>query len=428
MKDDLEPRKKITYGRIKLGNKYPFFEHLAYSLKVVESEQFPTIAVSENGVLKYNTDFLNNRRRDDLLFLLSHEVLHMVLKHHYAAKQIIEKEKIDNDLTDKDSELNYYKKLVMTAADYVVNGILRKEDLTIDLGENFDIFYDKRFENMSLEEVYKFLKETDDESLLPPPDINIGELLGGTGSGEEIGEGEYVSVPIDEFDDESDIENDNIPGGEDPKEVWEEKMMEAYNYMKDRGIESSNVSELINDLHTEKINWKAYLRKRLRSLCKTKYNTLRPSRRGIVHNYHLPSIEGRSISVVVALDTSGSMTKKDLRDALSEVRGILKSEDNVEMKLLMHDSKIKKVVDIKASSNNRELIRGDEVKVFGRGGTNHKPVFKWCEDNIGSNKTNILICFTDARSSFPDKEPYGLKTIWVLNSNQEPPFGDIIKI
>jgi predicted metal-dependent peptidase len=60
----------------------------------------------------------------------------------------------------------------------------------------------------------------------------------------------------------------------------------------------------------------------------------------------------------------------------------------------------------------------------GRGGTSFVPVFQWVESN--NEQPDLLIYFTDGYGSFPSDEP-GYPTVWVMTTDVEAPFGDIIR-
>jgi len=426
-KKELDPREKITYGRIKLDDKYPFYSHLAYQLKVKESKQIPTMGVNKFGVLSYNKEFVENTKKKHLLFLLTHEVLHVSLMHTTYCDNMLQKVK------EEDGDVMWHKKVLNWAADYVVNGIMKDEGYSIKNfeKENFELVYSPEFRNKSIEQVYHELLEKDeDDPLVPPKDISLEDLLEDfifKQSDDELENGDKFNMPVpygELLDDEE--ENDNIPKGEiDGDELdkfWERKMYEAYKHMNDRGDESSFVKELIENLHKEKINWKNYLRKEIRSLCKNRYNTVKPSRRGMVYGYNLPSIEGKEVNITVALDTSGSMTSKQLSDALSEIKGMLSMDNDVTIKFIMHDSQIK---EIKELSNNNRTFNKNKFQVIGRGGTDHRPVFKWIEKNKRKERIDTVILFTDGYTMYPNKKP-SVRTIWVMNSDKEPPFGDVI--
>ena len=62
-------------------------------------------------------------------------------------------------------------------------------------------------------------------------------------------------------------------------------------------------------------------------------------------------------------------------------------------------------------------------KMLGRGGTDFRPPFQFVEDK--SLDISTLVYFTDGMGTFPEEPPY--PTAWVMTTDVEPPFGEIIR-
>jgi len=62
-------------------------------------------------------------------------------------------------------------------------------------------------------------------------------------------------------------------------------------------------------------------------------------------------------------------------------------------------------------------------KMSGRGGTSFKPPFQFVEDN--NLDISAMVYFTDGWGDFPEEPDY--PTAWVMTTDVEPPFGEIIR-
>lgn len=220
----------------------------------------------------------------------------------------------------------------------------------------------------------------------------------------------------------------------DPAMSWSERkkieedienwLVESYNIWKNvserrRGRIPGNLVEQIEILVKNEIPWKRILERYLNMIfVKDDYAPLPPSRKYLPYDLYFPSLK-REVPegvVVIALDTSGSMSAKDIGEALSELVSLKYYTE--EIYLIMHDSKITDVLKTKDLVN---FDVGKKVKVKGRGGTSHVPVFDYLD--MVNLKPDLFIGFTDGYSVFPKNKPT-FPVIWVLTrDHKKPPFG-----
>ena len=159
-----------------------------------------------------------------------------------------------------------------------------------------------------------------------------------------------------------------------------------------------------------------------------KVNTYsRPDRRFLSRGMTLPGpkeLENDSLeNVKVCIDTSGSVTDKELGMALKQVQQLL-SNFKAEAELLYWDTEVRAVYEFK---NTRELLEG---KPKGGGGTDANCVFEYFESGeyakLKKPKPSIIIMFTDGYfGPIDDKYKKYRDTIWVIKNNDNfvPPFG-----
>lgn len=142
-----------------------------------------------------------------------------------------------------------------------------------------------------------------------------------------------------------------------------------------------------------------------------KQTYLRPNRRNPIlpgtKSYYGPTI-------VLAVDTSGSMSTKELQEIISVYRWIAK-KCNAE--LIQCDAAVHEV-----TKNLRKTV----IEVKGRGGTDFRPVFEYITKKY-KDKIDLLIYGTDLLGDFPEKAP-PYKVVWLTTSKERAPFGEIIRL
>ena len=128
----------------------------------------------------------------------------------------------------------------------------------------------------------------------------------------------------------------------------------------------------------------------------------------------------RTIRIMLAIDTSRSISNEDFIDFMSEMRGILNSY-KCKITVVQCDAEIQKVEQLHPYSKL-------DIKFKGRGGTVFTPVFKYYNDRPDFD---LLIYFTDLYGN--ESECHSNKSvIWVTtknyNTNTKPGCGRIINI
>ena len=138
---------------------------------------------------------------------------------------------------------------------------------------------------------------------------------------------------------------------------------------------------------------------------------------------YLENLEGESVKVYVAVDTSGSIDNEQLSMFLAEIRGILNSYPHLECELYYADADAYGTYNIDSKSSLPPPTGG--------GGTSFAPFFSIVGDNWDGLKSSICVYLTDGYGSFPDKKPE-LPVLWVVTpgglSVEEFPFGEAVKL
>ncbi len=124
--------------------------------------------------------------------------------------------------------------------------------------------------------------------------------------------------------------------------------------------------------------------------------------------------------VIAAIDTSGSIGEATLTRFASELDDIGRQGVS-KITIVYHDSDVVKVTEWTPEDGPLTL------EPCGGGGTNHRPVFDWIDQNQ-EEPPAVLVLLTDLYSDFPANAPE-YPVLWASTCKTQPhPFGDRIDI
>ena len=391
---DREVREMLVTARVGMLLRASFFGNLATRLKLVNADEWCATAATDGRHFYYNTRFIKMLKPKEIEFLFGHEVLHCVYD-HFGRRG------------DRDPQL------WNIANDYCVNGDLKKHRVG-EFITSVPCLYDAKFEGKSSEEVYDYLYENAEK-------ISIDDLIDrmldehmdgddgeGGGSGDDDGTGKGRGRPQ-----LSQSERDKI------RDEIKEAMLSAAQTC-DAGNLPLGVKRLIQNLTEPKMNWRELLRMQLESTIKSDYTWLRSSRKGWHVDAVMPGMKTTdAIDIAVAIDTSGSISDKQARDFLTEIKGIMESFDSYRIHVFTFDTQCYNPQQY--NSENLEDIA--EYDIQGGGGTDFEAIFGYLKSaDIEPKK---LVVFTDGYPFGSWGDPNYCDTVWIVhgNKNPDPPFG-----
>lgn len=217
--------------------------------------------------------------------------------------------------------------------------------------------------------------------------------------------------------------NDEIPQTKDDHSQWKKDFNECSNAEKQliqnqinrqikvaaeqtikmQGTIPAELKVLVDELFKPKpriFDWKSYFRRMLGSIYDI--NIKKTRRKESIRFSESAGIRHKKkVSILVAVDTSGSVNNEELKDFFSEITYIYKT--GARITILECDADI---------SANYEYTGKWTGEIHGRGGTNFQPVI----DYYRKNKKNYaaLVYFTDGECRIPSNVPRD--TIWVITS------------
>lgn len=364
----------LTKAKSQLTSKHPYFGMLASRLKHEENLQIEYFV--SNGVrFIYNPTYIETLNIDELFFILSNCVMHHILAH--SARKLKRK-----------------GVLWQLATDYAINNMLVKNKLKLPRGAN----YNKEYKNMYSEEIYELLVK------------EFAEVTG-TSSYDDVNN-------LESF-----IEN---KGGDSSifknMQILDEKSEDEWDYAatlaKEVGNKNSKtplgLERFTKKMQANDIDWKFELYNAINRHMRNNYAFMPPNKKHIYRGVALPSLASDTLSLVVAIDTSGSINESLLGAFVEEFKTIMQNFPAVSIELLIADAKV---------HSHHSFMGGEEMNfpLKGGGGTDYRPTFEYIEANIPMS--SMVLYFTDGEGIFP-RIPPACEVLWALSQHKNKiPFG-----
>lgn len=365
--------------------KEPFYGLFLIGLNKLWSKRVPTAGVSKHNInfqLAINEEFWESLSPEHHIGLLKHELLHIAFFHLT----------MHDDFADK--------KLANVAMDLEINQYIDKMYLP-DGGCTID---NEMFAPMNLPTkagcrvYYDLLQQQLDQG---DGTSDFEKMMKAMGQGQPTyGDGKLVPdhSTWEEFDNLSDAEKKLIQ-----KQVEHQLKEVAEQIEKSRGNVPGEMKGLLDRLNSKeppKFDWKSYLRrftggsqKVFTKKLRRKFNKRFEDNPGlkIKHRKH----------ILVAVDTSGSVSDKEVQEFFHEIDHINKT--GAEITIVQCDTHIRHIGPYKA---------GDKIEIHGRGGTYFDPVLELYNEN--QDKYTCLVYLTDGECDCSVK-PRG-KMLWVIST------------
>lgn len=373
----------LTKAKSQLTSKHPYFGMLASRLKHEEDEEIRYYA-SNGKRFKYNPLFINNCSIEELMFILTNCVMHHILSHQQR-------------------KLNRKGNLWQLATDFAINSMLKKNGMKIPKGANFN----NEFKNMYAEEIYKVLLE-------------LNEFEGTNAFDERVDKTDKKDnslVESQEQSKESIFANiDHVEENLDEKdeEQWEYAATLAKEVAQKKSLMPLGFERFAKKMKAKNIDWRFELYNAINRHMRNNYAFMPPNKKHIYRGIALPSLSSDTLSLVVAIDTSGSIKDELLGAFIEEFKSIMQNFPSIAIELILADAKVQ---------GHYSFQGGDDLKfsLKGGGGTDYRPVFEYIEANLPMS--SMLLYFTDGEGIFP-KIPPPYEVLWALSTNKTRiPFG-----
>jgi predicted metal-dependent peptidase len=431
MSDDIEI--KLSAARTKLIIDKPFLGALVLRLPMEAGDpSWCKTTATDARKLYYNPQYIESLDLTQTQFALAHEALHCALS-HFARRQHRDKHRWD------------------LACDYAINPLLINDGLMPPPGA----LYDDCFEGMTAEEIYPSIQENSEEQ---PMDRHLYDEQNQADRGQGRGN-EHTNAPPkqDNGQDQQDgkqqsrqkqqdasgqkessetpreTSQQNAPqqGAPQPEPLtpqerenlstqWQQRLAGAAQQAMQAGKLGGAMARLVDHMLEPQLPWRNLLAHYISSVARDDYTYSRPStRRGDPAVF--PSLRSGQVSLVVALDTSGSISDAEMSDFINEIDAI-KSQVRAQVTLQACDAAL-------CEDGPWYYEPWEEFslprKFKGGGGTSFKPVFDWLEQQ--DQQPDLLVYFTDAEGEFPKYEP-PCPVLWLVKGRSKVPWGQRVQL
>lgn len=366
-------KSKVSAAKVALllDTQYMFFSSILLKMEVKFVTSMST-AYTNGKVIAFNPNFVEKLTQAETLFILMHELHHVILKH--VGRR-----------SGRDP------KLWNAACDYVINTKL------VELGFKMPAsggLYDSKYLGKSADEVYfELFQERLDNPSSQQPEPDHDDL----GADDQMSEATEEEI------------NDLINAGVVAAQREGGKAV---------GNIPGNLLSQYEQLINPKVPWQTLLNRFLFGTAKNDYSMKKPNRRYLAHGYVLPSLYSESMDQIdFAIDTSGSVSQAMMQEFLGEIANVFKrfSPERIGIMQFDHDLKSRDVI--------KSVKEFAKIEFRGGGGTDVLPVLEAFKENAAKALVIITDGYFHHDPSWNPKKP----VIWVVydNNSFKPPFGKV---
>lgn len=368
----MDAQMKVSRGSTRLVIKFPFYGSVCLRVNVKPDASVSTMATDGKSIL-WSPDWVDTIGQEETVGTLAHEVLHIILKHP------LRRGSRDPLLWN-------------IATDFAINQILVDADFKLPEGA----LIDPQYKGLTAEAIYDRL----------PQDAS-----------EQYGNAVIGEVKDAKKDDGSDMSEAEVKQMEADIDAT---IMMAATGAKTVGKLPAFAEDLIKEMQRSQVDWRNVMRRFIGGDQPDDYSFRRLHKK----MYHMggvvsPTIERMGAGdIVIGIDTSLSVCKKELSFFLGEINAISEELKPRSITVITCDARVQTV---------KRYEQGEEIQMIeigGRGGTLVKPVFDYIEEH--QLPVDNMVYLSDLEIfDYPEHPPH-YPTLWVSSSmrSDPAPWGD----
>ena len=364
---------KLDRAKTALTLDHPFFASILLKRKLIERNDIPTAAVDQRGQIYYNAQFVESKSVPELVFLLAHEVGHVIGQH--AARRGARNAKKWN-----------------IAGDAWINDMLKAANVGQFINGGVDMPGSK---DKTTDQIYNELPDQPD---------------GGGG-----GEGGPGGIGDDLLEEGSPLTSDEAARIDAETRV---EIAQAAQAAKMQGKMPAALQKIVAELISSKTPWYDVLMRYVSTYVKSDYSWSRPNRRFIGQGHYLPSTTSTPSmgELAIQVDVSGSISQQELAHYNGHLQAIVQAVNPERVHVLYVDTKVQR---------HDVFDQGDEfsLEFFSGGGTDMPAGLSYLADN--DIQPAVCVVLTDMYTAFGTEPDFPV--IWCASTDIVAPYGETIR-
>ena len=435
-----QARHLLDKARHAVVMKFPFIGEISLRMGLIPTHDSknPT-STSDGSKIYIDLDFMSKLRKEELSYVIGHEVWHNVLLHP-ARKQTRDPKLFDLAC---DMEVNWLLKQNNTEQVFHIpyNAPMPPREVQ---GESCEVIYDWLVKNCQM-------KPNDNQS-----SVHFGQQDSSTSKEEEKKDGfsnssneqnnhdwecnvnddvdyslkqqpkksKYLTGQFDthRYIDKSEQEEDDGQGNKDNdfrphmsksfcEEMREATIAQLQKCALGQGTMPIGIESFVKKLEKPEIPWQEHLSQFITQIYTGKLEWTPPSRRHLYQDVYLQSHREKKIKIALAIDTSGS-TYNILPNFFAEMESLMKSFDAYEITRIDCDASVEKVVVYDHDSSPFSKNDSKGIDWNGGGGTSFVPPFEYVKEK--NLDIDALVYLTDGWSDDVPQHAPQYPVLWVL--------------
>ena len=395
-----ESKLRIMAAKIVAQGRWPYLSTIIFSLKLIPTQDLPTLAVDNGWRMYYNPEFVLQQSAEVLATMVLHEALHCINQHGKRFESLNQPAQT-HDAWNMSGDANINQTL---------------DEANFPWGE----FLPVRFETLETYGVevgmttetafFNILKYFEKHPDAQKNSNDCGSVSGGQSRGYEAPKNDASNPAIK--NDQQDVIRDRVA-------------QEILKNFREKGAGSvpGNLLRWAQDLLEPQVKWQTVLAGAVRaslanSTGRKDYVFTRPSRRQGINTDSeieivLPAMRKPTPpSIAVIIDTSGSVLDSEINIFLTEVEAVARANGVASnISVIPCDSVVGEVMKIKSAANARS------IQLKGGGGTDLREGFKAAIKLKPVPK--IILVFTDGYTEWPNDLPSKIESTIICCTAEE---------